>query len=252
VTELLLFVAGLLIAAVFSMVGLAGGTFIVPMLVLGFGLATQKAIGISLFAVTFITISATFGYALRRRIHFKLGLLLDTLDVPGAFVGAYLTTLLNSNILAGMFGASLLLTSFYMFVKKRNSGKGKEFLKLDSRVVLACMVGSFLGGAVSGMFGIGGGTVDEVVMLLILGMAVHLSAGTAIFGMAITTVAALVPHWMLGNVILEYAVPLAVGGAIGGQIGPYFSGRAQARTLRRIMVAVIALIGARMLLVPVL
>jgi len=250
-TELILFLAGLLIATVFSMVGLAGGTFIVPMLVLGFGLATQKAIGVSLFAVTFITISAALAFARQGRIHFKVGLLLDTLDVPGAFLGAYLTTLVGSSLLAGMFGALLLLISFYM-IRRRNQ-KGRECrLGLSTRVVAACMLGSFLSGVVSAMFGVGGGVVDELVMIFVLGMTIHLSAGTAMFGMALTTVAAVILHWILGNVLLEYAIPLAAGGVIGGQLGAHLSGRTGARTLRMIMALIIALIGVRMLVIPLL
>ncbi|MEM2878478.1 MAG: sulfite exporter TauE/SafE family protein [Candidatus Hadarchaeales archaeon] len=249
---MILSAAGFLIATVFSMVGLAGGSFIVPLLVLGFGLATQKAVGVSLFAVTFITISAALGYAARRRIDFRVGLILDALDVPGAFIGAYITTMVRSSILAGMFGLMLVFISFYAFLRKNSKpekgGGGRP--ELNRRVITACMMGSFLSGIVSGMFGIGGGVVDELVMIFILGMSVHLSAATAMFGMALTTVSAVVPHWMLGNVVLEYAIPLAAGGVVGGQLGPYLSVRSRATTLRKVMAIVIALIGVRMLFVP--
>jgi len=250
--ELILIPIGLLIATFFSMIGLAGGTFIVPLLVLVFGVATQKAVGISLFAVMFTTISSTLAYAVQRRIHFKVGLLLDTLDVPGAFLGAYFTTLIASRWLAGMFGGLLIFIAAYMFWKRnsrREIGPG-DSLQLHRRAVAYCMVGSLASGVVSAMFGVGGGVIDELVMILMLGMAIHLSAGTAMFGMAITTVAALIPHWLLGNVLLDYAVPLAIGCVIGGQIGPYLSKRTRASTLRRILAAVFILIGLRMLLVP--
>jgi len=114
------------------------------------------------------------------------------------------------------------------------------------------MLGSLASGVVSAMFGIGGGVVDEMVMILMLGMTIRLSAGTAMFGMALTTVAALIPHWFLGNVLLDYAIPLTIGCVIGGQIGPYLSKRTRASTLRKILAAVFIVIGVRMLLVPFL
>ncbi|MGC8816490.1 MAG: sulfite exporter TauE/SafE family protein [Candidatus Hadarchaeum sp.] len=252
--ELILFSSGLLIATLFSMIGLAGGSFIVPMMVLAFGLPTQQAVGVSLFAVMFTTISATLAYAVQRKIHFKVGLLLDTLDVPGAFLGAYLTTLVASNWLAGMFGGLLIFLAARMF-QRRNSVREietTESLRLSRRVVAATVLGSLASGIVSGMFGVGGGVIDELVMILMLGMSIRLSAGTAMFGMAITTVAALVPHWLLGNVLLEYAVPLTIGCVIGGQIGPYLSKRTSAAILRRILAAVFVVIGVRMLLVSFL
>ncbi|MGC8817429.1 MAG: TSUP family transporter [Candidatus Hadarchaeum sp.] len=82
-----LILLSLLIATVFSMVGLVGGVLIVPALVLLFSLTTQQAVGVSLFAVMFTTISATLTYAVRGKINYRVGLLLDTLDVPGAVVG---------------------------------------------------------------------------------------------------------------------------------------------------------------------
>ncbi|MBC7218558.1 MAG: sulfite exporter TauE/SafE family protein [Hadesarchaea archaeon] len=252
--ELILIPIGLLIATFFSMIGLVGGSFIVPLLVLAFGLPTQKAIGVSLFTVMFTAISSTLAYAAQRKIHFKVGLLLDTLDVPGAFLGAYLTALIASNWLAAMFGGLLILLAVRM-IQRRNSGREVELagqLQLNRRVVAACVLGSLASGIVSGMFGVGGGIIDELVMIMMIGMSIRLSAGTAMFGMAITTVAAVIPHWLMGNVLLDYALPLTLGSLIGGQIGPYLSKRTQPATLRRILAVVFVVIGVRMFLVPFL
>jgi hypothetical protein len=251
--ELTLIPLGLLIAAIFSMVGLAGGTFMVPMLVLLFGLPAQKAIGVSLFAIMFMTISATVAYAIQKKIDYKVGLLLDTLDVPGAVLGAYITTLIASVWLAGMFGGLLIAIATYITWKK-NSAKAdsRKKLSFSRRVICWCLLGSLASGIVSGMFGIGGGIIDETVMILLLGMSIHMSAGTSIFGMSITTVAAVIPHWFLGNILLDYAIPLAIGCVLGGQLGPYLSKRARASTLRKILGAILIFIGLRMLLVPFL
>jgi uncharacterized membrane protein YfcA len=250
--ELTLIPLGLLIAAISSMVGLAGGAFMVPALVLLFGLTTQKAIGASLFAIMFMTISATTAYAIQKRIDYKVGLLLDTLDVPGAMLGAYVTTLIASRWLAGIFGGLLIAIAAYIIWRKNSKAHARKKSSLSRRVICYCLLGSLVSGVASGMLGIGGGVIDETVMILLLGMSIHMSAGTSIFGMAITTVAAVVPHWFLGNILLDYAIPLAVGCVLGGQLGPYLSKRARASTLRKILGAIFIFIGLRMLLVPFL
>jgi len=61
--------------------------FFVPMLVLAFGLPAQNAVGISLMAMTFATISATVAYSRQRKINYKVGILLDVLDIPGSTRG---------------------------------------------------------------------------------------------------------------------------------------------------------------------
>ena len=245
--ELTLIPLGLLIATVCSMVGLAGGSFMVPALALAFGLPMQIAIGVSLFAIMFMTISATAAYAMQRRIDYKVGLLLDTLDVPGAVLGAYITMLIAPRWLGGMFGGLLFVIAIYMIRKKNSKAGPRKKFSLSQRVVLCCLLGSLASGIVSGMLGIGGGVIDEAVMILLLGMSIHMSAGTAMFGMAITTIAAVIPHWFFGNILLEYAIPLAIGCVFGAQLGSHLSKRARASTLRKILGAILILIGVRML-----
>ncbi|MFN4133966.1 MAG: sulfite exporter TauE/SafE family protein, partial [Candidatus Hadarchaeales archaeon] len=249
--EMLLLPIGFLIAVLYSMIGLGGGSIFVPLLVLAFGLQTQKAIGTSLFAITFMTIAATMGYAAQKRINYKVGLLLDTLDVPGAALGAYFTTLVASSILGGMFGAVLLVIAGLLFFQKKSERRATKFA-VTHKVIGSCLLGSLLSGVVSGMFGIGGGVVDETVMIFLLGMSIHTSAGTAMFGMAITTVAALLPHWFLGNVLPDYAVPLAIGCMLGAPVGSFFSAKIKAVILRRILGVVLVGIAFRMLLLPCL
>jgi len=87
IAELTLIPIGLFIATISSMVGLDGGVFFVPMLVLAFGLPAQNAVGISLIAMTFTTISAAIAYARQRKINYKVGILLDVFDIPGSTRG---------------------------------------------------------------------------------------------------------------------------------------------------------------------
>jgi uncharacterized membrane protein YfcA len=236
--ELLFF--ALLISSIFSSVGLGGGMLLVPLL-LWSGLSIHQAIGTSLFAIWVVSCSATVGYALQRRIDYRVGLLLDSLDVPGGIVGAYLTVLFSKHLLRMAFGAMLVLISPYLIVRKR---EGTTSLPpLTTRLILISVLGSFLSGLASGFFGIGGGIVDELVMLLALGMSIKLSAGTAMFGMALTTGAAFLPHLFLGHFSLPHALLLAIGCAIGGQLGARISKRLPAPVLRMVLGVVIAFVG---------
>lgn len=111
---LLLTLFSLVVGIVASMIGLGGGFLIVPMLVLGFGLPAQKAVGTSLMAITFTSLSSTIGYAMQRRIDYQMDVWLDVLDIPGVAIGAYITTLLSSNLLTSIFGAFLVSVAFFM------------------------------------------------------------------------------------------------------------------------------------------
>lgn len=250
--ELLLFLTGLTVATVCSLVGLGGGILIVPILVLGFGFKTQHAIGASLMMMTFTTVSATIAYARQKRINYKVGILLDILDVPGALLGAFITTLLASNILAGLFGCLLLIVSIYIIKKKNkedNEGKIRhDKFNLSQRTVSLCILTSFVSGLVAGMLGAGGGTIDMIAMMLLLEMSPYIATGTSEFGMALTNTAAFIPHVYLGNVMWEKAVPITLGAFIGAQLGPAISRRIKVATLRKILGTVLFIIGLRLLI----
>jgi len=213
---------------------------LVPLL-LWSGLSIHQAMGTSLFAIWVTSCSATVAYALQRRIDYRVGLLLDSLDVPGGILGAYLTALFSAHFLRTAFGIFLLFLSLYIVLRK---GEGTTSLPpLSATLILVALLGSFGSGLVSGFFGIGGGIVDELVMLLALGMSIKLSAGTAMFGMALTTGAAFFPHFFLGHFSLPHALLLAIGCAIGGQLGARISRRLPASVLRMVLGAVIAFVG---------
>lgn len=251
-----LFLISLLIAMLSSLVGLGGGVFLVPTLVLGFGLSSQKAVGASLFTMTFTTLSATIAYARQGKVDYRIGALLDVLDVPGAALGAYLTILIDSKLLAALFGAFLFITAVRLLRSGASHGSEESHRsgkpKLSRGIVAWSLVASFASGVVAGMLGAGGGTVDETVMILVLGMPASLAAGTAEFGMALTNMAAAVPHWMLGNVLIDYVVPLTLGAILGAQIGPHLSRRVRERSIRRALGIAFVLVGIRMLLVSYL
>lgn len=217
----------------------------VPLL-LWLGLSTHTAVGTSLFAITVVACSSTVAYALQRRVDYKTGLLLDSLDVPGAVAGAYLTTFLAGGTLSRLFGLVLLGVACYLWLRRET---GKEAPpSLTARLVAVTTAGSFASGLVAGMFGIGGGIVDELVMLLALGMSLKLSAGTAMFGMSLTTFPAFLSHFLLGHFSAPHALPLAAGCALGGPLGAMTSRRLGTRTLQRVLGVVVLVVGLRLVL----
>lgn len=254
--EVILLTLSFIISTIASIVGLGGGVFYVPLLVLGFGFETKRAISTSLLTMSFTTVSATLAYARQRRINYKIGILLDLLDVPGTMVGVYLTTIISSKILACLFGVFLLTVSFQLFRKTKNLGEASTDAepktdKLTTKMVYLALFASFTSGVVAGMLGAGGGTVDETIMVLCMGMPVKVAAATSVFGMALTNTAAVILHFQVGNIVpLNYAVPIVIGGLCGSQLGPRISKRLEEETMRRILAIIFTLIALRMILIP--
>jgi uncharacterized membrane protein YfcA len=267
VEALLVLVLGFAVGVPSSMVGLGGGVIIVPALIMLFQIPAKNAVAISLVAILGTTVSSTIGYIRHKQIDYKLGLLYDILDVPGIILGAYLTTFLPENILAGICGAFILVITIILLRNKRKpkcaceqtpkqtgtrewirngiDHNGQTVTYKVSNPLLA-LASSFVGGLVTGLAGLGGGITDVSSMIL-LGIPTHIAVATSEFAMAITNGVGVVTHGLLNNLLLEYAIPITIGTVIGAQIGCILAKRVKGKTIRNI-IAVIAILSAIRLL----
>lgn len=266
VEALLVLVIGFIVGVPSSMVGLGGGFIIVPVLILFFQLPAQNAIAVSLVAICGTTFSSTLGYIRQRRVDYKLGLLYDILDIPGIVLGAYITTLLPQNFLAGICGIFIILISVLVIKNKekpcskekseankasmewtrnRIDSRGKTF-KYTLHSPLLALASSFLGGLMTGLSGLGGGIADVSTMIL-LGIPPHIAVASSEFAMAVTNGVGVVAHGFLNNILFEYALPITIGTVIGAQVGCSFAKRIKGKVIRRILSLIAVLAGLRLI-----
>lgn len=260
VLAFLLLAMGSAIGFAASITGVGGGFIIVPTLILIFHLPAQQAIAVSLVAIWGTSLSATTIYARQRRVDFKLSLLYDLLDVPGVIIGAYLTTLLPSNLLAGVCGSVIVFLSVLLathketvsrlmnggsWKRKRVDSSGQVFEYVIRRPGLA-LTSSFMGGLVTGLCGLGGGITDASTMIL-LSVPPHIAVASSEFAMAITGGAGVLAHGLLKNIVIAYALPITIGTIIGAQLGGSISRRVKAGTLRKLLSLIVFLLGLRLI-----
>lgn len=105
---------GFVVGVPSAMAGLGGGVIIVPALIMLFQIPAKNAVAISLVAILGTTVSSTVGYIRHKQVDYKMGLLYDLLDVPGIVLGAYKTTFLPENVLAGICGIFILFITVIM------------------------------------------------------------------------------------------------------------------------------------------
>lgn len=252
--------AGVLIGAVAAMTGVGGGIFIVPLLTGLFRFIPQHAVGTSLMTIIFTALAAAASYARQKRIFYRTGFLLALTTVPGAYVGAYLTTVISPSALGLIFGVFLFGVSLHMILK----GGGKETAAApgaallnpgtpDAQIVrsprkIAIGLGlSFFGGLASGFLGIGGGVLGVPVMTLGMGIPIHFATATSMFTMIWTSMSGVARHALAHHVHLLPATLLALGTIIGAQAGAGFSRRVSGRALRRIFGLVLLAVSLQMI-----
>lgn len=255
---------GLMAAAVgclAAMVGVGGGFLVVPMLVLVWGLSMQEAAGTALLMIVFTSTSSTLAYSRQKRIDYRVGLILAAGTIPGALIGAYLTSLVDSLLLEALLGIFLLGLALWMLLARELTDKKTDPAEGGRRKVDALghvfeyspktskgLPGGFLAGLTSGTFGIGGGVLVVPLLRLGLGVPMHISCATSMFMMVFTSLAAGATHIFLGHPRIDYAIPLCIGIIIGTQIGAFLAKKTRARFLERMLGVCLLIMGARMLI----
>lgn len=241
---ILLCLLGVLIGAVSALLGVGGGFFYVPALVLLFDLDPRIAVGTSLAIITCTTLSASIGYGLRGQVLMKSAACLALPGMVCAVFGALITAFLPSHILVAIFCVVLLFMGTKMIYRKfplvfpllvgpcwkesygRPPAERKELCSYPVHLV---SWGS-LAGFMSGLTGIGGGIVN-VPALTIAGIPIHFAVATSAAVILITSLFATGTHVALGHVSVTFFVAIAIGAVVGAQAGVHLSHWAPPRTL---------------------
>jgi uncharacterized membrane protein YfcA len=254
---------GFLVGIVASMSGIGGGTFIVPALSIIYGFTMQEAVGTSLMVIIFTSLASTYAYSRQKRIDYKVGAVSATTTVPGAVLGAYLTTFISSSLLGIIFSFFTIFIALHMLVGFRVSlpkivknphlwhrklvDSGGTVFDYDTNI-LSTFVLSFFGGLSSGLLGIGGGALIVPILNIAAGIPMHIAIATSMFIMIFTSLAGVTTHLQLNNVSIEYSAYLAIGVVFGAQLGARIAKKVSGKILRIVFSIVLIIVSIRLLL----
>ena len=102
-----------------ALLGLGGGIVITPVLTLLFGVDIKYAVGASIIAVLATSSGSAIAYLKDDMLNLRIAMFLEIFTTLGAFVGAMLSVITNSQILFLLYGALMLFQAFNMYQKIR-------------------------------------------------------------------------------------------------------------------------------------
>jgi uncharacterized membrane protein YfcA len=258
--DLSLVAIGVLAGTLGSLVGLGGGFIIVPLTTLFLNLPSRIIAGTSTAVIVINSLTSAWVYGKQRRIDYKSAAAFAIASIPGAFVGAHFSHYLPTHLFNLAFGVFLICTSIFLMIKPKEAknvifrptshrsfhdATGKLF-KYDFNLPVG-LVAAFFVGFLSSLFGIGGGTVMVPVMVLLLGFPPHVAVATSMMMVLVSSFVGALSHAMLGDVAWLYALNLAIGAWVGGQIGPRMAAKASGPWLLRILGVLMICTALRMI-----
>lgn len=110
----------------------------------------------------------------------------------------------------------------------------------DARFTLTCVGVGLLAGLLSGLFGVGGGTVIVPFLVLMLAFDQRLAAGTSLAAIVPTAAIGVISYAVHDSVAWIPALLLAAGAVVGAQIGTWMLPRVPLTVLRWAFVGFLA------------
>ena len=236
---------GLIAGGFGAMVGLGGGVIMVPLLVGWARLDQHRAHGTSLFAVAGTATVGVVSYAVGGQVDFVAAGLLTITAMLAARYGAAYTKRLNATRLKQIFAYFLILTALILPFKSHLPHVASGGAGATSWVIL--LIAGALAGYLSGLLGIGGGSVMVPALVLGAGLPQQLAQGTALAAMVLPSIIGAYTHWRLGHVDRKIAPPLLLGIVIGAFFGGQFALSISEGILRWIFAVVLVWTGVRYL-----
>ena len=261
----LIFVTGLCTGVFGALLGIGGGVFLIPVLVLLLHTEMHVAVAASLLSVVATSSAAASVYLKNRLTNVRLGMTLEMATTAGGIAGGLIAVHVGEKILQLLFAGIMVITAIAMWRRPHGHGLpaahpqghlGGEFhdRKLG-RVVrysvehLPFGLGiSLIAGGLSGLLGIGGGVIKVPALVLVMRVPLRAATATSDFMIGVTALASAYIYYSRGQMDLLVAGPASMGTFLGSLVGAHFATRLHSKVLTAIFAAVLALTALEMLL----
>lgn len=257
------YVAGLL----GSLTGLGGGVVIIPLLTVLLHVNIHYAIGASLISVIATSSGSAAAYVKEGITNIRMGMFLEIATTAGALIGAMLSLYIHAPVIAVLFGI-ILIFSAVMSLKKKTEiisqtesiwanklklngsypkGDG-EVVKYGVRKVGGGFFMMLLAGIISGLLGIGSGSLKVVAMDSIMRIPFKVSTTTSNFMIGVTAAASAVVYLQRGYIDPAASMPVVVGVLLGALTGSKILVNSQSSGwLRWIFVVIVTALAIQMI-----
>lgn len=252
--EFLIILLAIIVSAFGTIVGFGGGVFMIPLLVIGFHIPLNIAVGSVLVALFPGALISSIFNGRKKLIDYKTGVLLEIPTIFGTVLGSFLSIIIPLFILELTFGIFIISlgTNFIInsYGDKERIVKDSIFYKINKigpkiirrtnygayRVsIMLALVFGILAGTMAGLFGVGGGFLKVPILVVVFSAPSQVASATGLFMIMITSLTGSISHYFLGNVHFGYAAPIIIGFVIGAFLGNSLATKIDEHILKRLI-----------------
>lgn len=220
-----------------SLTGLGGGVVIIPLLTLLLHVNIHYAIGASLVSVIATSSGSAAAYVKEGITNIRIGMFLEIATTIGALAGAVLSLYIHAPVIAVIFGVILIFSAVMSLRKKvenilQTESPWAQKLKLNGsyptaegevkygvRKVGGGFIMMLFAGIISGLLGIGSGSLKVVAMDSVMRIPFKVSTTTSNFMIGVTAAASAVVYLQRGYIDPGLSMPVVIGVLLGALTG---------------------------------
>lgn len=249
-------VVGLLVGVLSGLLGIGGGTIMVPIFRLGFGLSAIEATATSLFTIIPTSLSGCVTHIKNKTCIVPLGLAAGIGGAITSPLGVWLASISPAWLImvaaAAIIGYSAVNMLRKAFSKPkaasqptsqaaaqpasqdapRSAAPGDSAFKISRKHLLMGAAIGLGAGVASGYVGVGGGFIMVPLFLSVIGIPMKRASGTSLIAVTILAIPGVIEQALLGNVHFMIGIAMAVGSIPGAVLGAQLVKRVPERTLR--------------------
>ena len=249
-------VVGLLVGVLSGLLGIGGGTIMVPIFRLGFGLSAIEATATSLFTIIPTSLSGCVTHIKNKTCIVPLGLAAGIGGAITSPLGVWLASISPAWLIMAAAAAIIGYSAVNMLRKAfskpkaasqptsqaaaqpasqdapRSAAPGDSAFKISRKHLLMGAAIGLGAGVASGYVGVGGGFIMVPLFLSVIGIPMKRASGTSLIAVTILAIPGVIEQALLGNVHFMIGIAMAVGSIPGAVLGAQLVKRVPERTLR--------------------
>ncbi len=273
---LMLFGTACLAGLLGALLGVGGGIFIVPAMVLMFHLPMKIAVAASIVSVIATSNAGGSSYVDQRITNLRLGMFLEIFTTTGALSGSILALHLSEWTMQLIFAAMLAYMAYAAFSTRHlddqriasgafaRAKPDRHWEWLDLRgdyydqaaqhqvdyVVNGIPAGAsiaYLAGLASGLLGIGGGVLKVSAMNRYMNVPMKAAVGTSKLMIGVTAAVSSILFFLAGLIHFAVVGPVAVGTTAGATVGTMIMNRLESSWLKWLLAILMVYLAYEML-----
>ena len=244
------FIAGIGAGLGTGFAGMSAAAVISPMLITFLGLPAYEAVGIALASDVLASAVSAYTYGKNKNLDIRNGLVMMVTVLLCTLFGSWAARKVP-NTTMGSFSTFMTLFLGIKFIVKPVMTTKETMNQVSGRKrVIQSVICGIMVGFICGFIGAGGGMMMLLILTSVLGYELKTAVGTSVFIMTFTAFTGAASHFAIGGQPDLWCLVFCVASTLlWARIAAKFANKAAPATLNRATGAVLAVLGAAILVV---